>query len=79
MRAALAPVRKPLPKADFGQLVRLGAAGAVANAATRAALNPLELSKTRAQAAAASGIELRMTTTSRRSWASRRRRPVALH
>jgi len=57
MRAALAPVRKPL-QLTSGQLVRLGAAGAVANAATRAALNPLELSKTRAQAAAASGIEL---------------------
>ena len=35
------------------EVARLGAAGAVANAATRAALNPLELSKTRAQAAAA--------------------------
>ena len=54
MRAALAPVRKPL-QLTSGQLVRLGAAGAVANAATRAALNPLELSKTRAQAAAAAG------------------------
>ena len=49
MRGALAPVRKPL-QLTSGQLVRLGAAGAVANAATRAALNPLELSKTRAQA-----------------------------
>lgn len=54
MRSDMTPVRRPV-ELRGGQLVRLALAGAICTATTRAVLNPLELSKTRAQAAASGG------------------------
>ncbi|KAH8054688.1 hypothetical protein JL722_8631 [Aureococcus anophagefferens] len=54
MRSDMTPVRRPV-ELRGGQLVRLALAGAICTATTRAVLNPLELSRTRAQAAASGG------------------------